>query len=202
MGMTTGHMIAKPVLGAFEALPNAELVARYRRGVENFDRRVFQLAEPQLDMAFLPEAGVGRWPVRVLLGHLTDAEIVYTHRMRRAVGEDSPLLAVWDENAFIDSGLYAGGRQAVAPGARPIGAAVRLPPIAGFVAMLHTTRRWTAEWLETLAEAEWKRKALHPERGEQTVRSMAVLCSWHLEHHAWYLNAKVERMCAGASAAR
>ena len=30
---------------------------------------------------------VGRWPIRVLLGHLADAELVFVHRMRRAVGE-------------------------------------------------------------------------------------------------------------------
>src|SRR4051812_13320408 len=42
---------------AIEVLPIPELVARYRKGVENFDKRLFALDAEQLDLAFLPEAG-------------------------------------------------------------------------------------------------------------------------------------------------
>jgi hypothetical protein len=119
------------------------------------------------------------------MGHLADAELAFTHRMRRAVAEDNPVLAVWDENAFIDSGLYAGGEH----------------PVAGFIAVLHTLRRWTAEWLLTLTPEQLARKALHPERGEQTVRDILVYTTWHLENHTQYLNAKVCRMIGPAPAA-
>ena len=78
-------------------------------GLQRFDSRIFELSDEQMDMAFLPDAGVGRWPVRVLVGHLADAELAFIHRMRRAVAEENPVLAVWDENAFIDAGLYAAG---------------------------------------------------------------------------------------------
>ncbi len=107
-------------------LDDLALIHRYRRGLENFDRRMFELTDEQMDMAFLPEAGIGRWPVRVLVGHLADAEIAFIHRMRQAVAESNPVFAPWDEDAFIDAGLYAGGQH----------------PVAGFVAVIHTTRRW------------------------------------------------------------
>src|SRR5688572_20097729 len=149
------------------SLPDAELIARYRRGLERFDSRIFELSDEQMDLAFLPDAGVGRWPVRVLVGHLADAELAFTHRMRRAVAEENPVLAVWDENAFIDAGLYAGGQY----------------PMGGFIAAIHTLRRWTAEWLATLTPEQLERKALHPERGPLTVRRMLVMTTWHLEHH-------------------
>src|ERR1044071_1538478 len=67
------------------ALATPALLARFRKGVENLDRRMFWLKDAQLDSAFLPSAGVGRWPVRVLLGHLADAELAVAHRMRRTV---------------------------------------------------------------------------------------------------------------------
>jgi hypothetical protein len=120
--------------------------------------------------------------VRVLLGHLADAELVFSHRMRRAVAEENPVLAVWDENAFIDAGLYNGGRY----------------PIGGFVAAIHTLRRWTSEWLATLTPEQLARQAMHPERGPETVRWMLVLTTWHLEHHARFLNAKVCKMLGPA----
>jgi hypothetical protein len=174
------------------ALPTPELIQRYRVGVENFDARIFGLTEEQLDTAFLPAANVGRWPVRVLLGHLADAELVFSHRMRRAVSEENPVLAVWDENAFIDAGLYAGADENAGRFAQPIG---------GFVAVLHTLRRWTSEWLNSLTEAQLARKAMHPQRGPQTVRDMLAMTTWHLEHHAAFLNAKVMKMMGPAEAA-
>lgn len=169
---------ADPRYAEIQALPDADLIERFRVGVENFDRRVFALSDDQLDLAFLPEAGVGRWPVRVLLGHLADAELLYVHRMRRTVGEDQPLLAVWDENAAIDAGLYHGP-------AHNIGA---------FVATIHTLRRWTGEWLATLTPEQLQRRALHPERGEMSIRKMLQDLTWHLEHHSAFLNAKIERL--------
>ena len=176
------HTAAQPIstpppeVAHFLALPRAAAVDRYAIGVENLDRRLFELNDAELDTAFFPEAGVGRWPARVLLGHLADAELAQVHRMRRTVAEEHPLLAVWDEQAFIDAGLYNGP-------AYPVGA---------FVAAVHTLRKWTAQWMATLADAQWERKALHPERGEQTVWTMAAYLSWHLEHHAWFLNRKVD----------
>jgi len=183
MGTTAAY--PPPEAYRLTELPAAELIARYRAGLESFDGRVFELSDEQADTAVLPEAGVGRWPVRVLVGHLADAELAFTHRMRRAVAEDNPVVAPWDENAFIDAGLYAGGQH----------------PLPAFVAVIHTLRRWTAAWLMTLSEEQLERKVMHPERGELTVRKQLAMTTWHLEHHAKFLNAKICRMLGPAPAA-
>jgi hypothetical protein len=165
-------------------LPAGELIARYRQGLSTFDSRLFELSDEQMDLAFLPDAGVGRWPIRVLLGHIADAELAYTHRMRRAIAEENPVLAGWDHEAFIDSGLYTG------------------QPVAALIAVTHTLRRWTAEWLLTLTSEQLGREALHPERGAESVLQMAGLATWHLEHHGRYLNAKICRLLGPAPAAK
>ena len=66
-----------PDMETFRALAIPALIARFRRGVECFDRRVLVLADDKLDTAFLPDApgNLGRWPCRVLLGHLADADV-------------------------------------------------------------------------------------------------------------------------------
>ncbi len=176
-----------PSMEVFRALPCAALVARMKRGVECFDRRVLALPDAQLDMAFLPDApgNLGRWPCRVLLGHVADADLAFVHRLRRVVGEDQPVFSMWDENAFIDAGLY-GTDSPDNPGSKQ--------PVAAFVATIHTLRQWTCEWLDTLPETAWSRRGLHPERGEQTLRRIAEYMTWHLEHHAWFLNRKVARL--------
>lgn len=173
---------ARPDKAQIAALGAPDLIRRLRRGVENFDRRIFELSDEQLDQAFLPDAGVGRWPVRVLVGHLADAELHNAARVRRAYAEENPMLAVWDENAYVDSNIY--GLGGGASGAGSIGA---------FVAVIHTLRQWTAMWLTTLDEASWARKAMHPERGPLSVRDIVVINTWHLEHHAAFLNAKLEK---------
>lgn len=175
------------------ALSHAELVMRYSMGVAQLDSRLLRLNDAALDTAFLAGSEVvmpdgtrgalGTWPVRVLLGHLADAELAFVHRMRRIVAEDRPMLCAWDENAFIDAGLYAGPSH----------------PVGGFIAAVHTLRRWTAEWLRTLSDEQWARIGLHPERGEQSVRTVANYATWHLEHHNVFLARKVERLAGEAT---
>lgn len=177
-----------PAISAFQAMSDQDVLARYRVGVERLDRRVFELSDAQLDTAFRPEAGVGRWPARVLLGHVADAEMVFVHRIRRAVGEDGPVFALWDENAFIDRGLY---------GTPETGSK---HPVGAYVATVHTLRLWTGPWLATLPASDWARQGMHPERGPMSVRTILNYATWHLEHHAWYLNAKVRRLLGETSA--
>lgn len=170
---------SSPSAAELAELPVQALIARYRFGLEAFDPRLFELSDGQLDTAFLPSAGVGRWPVRVLLGHVADAELVQTHRIRRALAEPGCTLGLWDEEAFIDAGLYGEGRK---------------PPIAGFIAVVHAQRRWMSDLLMSLGEAEWARRALHPQQGELSVRWLVAYTAWHLEHHARYLQRKIVAM--------
>lgn len=170
------------LLAEIGKLSAQDLIGRYRWGVENFDRRVFSLTDEQLDMAWLPDANVGQWPIRVLLGHLADAELAFTFRIRKAIGEERPMVEPWDENAFIDAGLYATGT----------------PPIGGFVAVIYTMRTWLGEMLGHLTPAQWGRKVMHPVYGEISVRQIVETTTYHLERHAWFLNAKVERLLGPA----
>ena len=165
-------------------LSDSDLVARFARSVEIFDRRVVQtrIDDAFLDMSFLPDAGVGRWSCRVLLGHLADAELLFVQRMRRVLAETNPVFWAWDEDAFVDSGIY--GTEL---------SATKLP-VAGCIGTIYTLRRWLLDVLRTLPPDSFDRKGLHPERGEQTLRTILQYDVWHLEHHAWFLNRKLERV--------
>ncbi len=168
-------------------LDAATLCARMRMGLEHFDPRVVQLDPEQVSRAWLESAGVGAWPVRVLIGHLADAEVVMAHRIRLILAQDHPTLTLWDEHAFIDAGLYGcveGGNL--------------LPPMGGDLAMIHTTRSWLCALLMQLDDAQWARQGLHPEKGPISVREIANHDCWHLEHHAWFLNAKIEKLLGPA----
>ncbi len=173
-----------PRADALSGLELEELIARYEGGANRIPTVVLELPTEALDRVFHPDEGVGRWSVRGVLSHLADAELVLTHRMRRQVSEAGPVFTPWDPDAFIEQTVYG-----------EAGRAERLPP-AGFVAVAHTLRRWTAEWLRTLGEDAWSRAGLHPEQGEQTLRDQVEKATWHLEHHVWFLERKLERLKA------
>lgn len=184
--MTTTPPPPRPRIESFRELEVGPLIERFSQGAQRFERRLLDLNDAQADTFFRPEAEVGRWSCRVLVGHVADADLVYVHRMRRTVAEERPVLAAWDENAFIDAGLYGGEAG---------GAAL---PLAGFIAIIHTSRLWCADWLRTLDRKEFEAKALHCERVEMSVLDMLTQASWHLEHHAWYLSRKLERLLGPA----
>ncbi|CAN5736208.1 hypothetical protein BH11PLA1_BH11PLA1_06610 [soil metagenome] len=169
------------------ALEVPALVARFRIGVERFDHRLAELSNTQLDRPFPASAGVGLWPCRVLVGHLADAEIAFVHRMRRVAAEEHPILAPWDENQFLDSRMY--GDERTGPKF----------PLGAFIATIHTLRQWISEWLAVLPSEAWQRTGLHQERGEQTLRTIVEYDTFHVEHHALYLNQKVALLAAERS---
>ncbi len=189
------------VRGAEEmsAMEPVSLIMRYRRGIECIDRRVLSLTERQIDAAFLPDAGVGRWPVRVLIGHVADADLASVHRMRRIVAEDHPVFAEWDENAFIDANVYGHVHEGYADDPEADHARV-MSALGGHLAVVHTLRQWAGQWLLSLEPDALERTGLHPTLGEQSVRQILAYYTWHLEHHARFLTLKLDRMLGPAPA--
>ncbi len=173
----------RPSMKKIKALDGASLAARMHIGLGLFDPRVAELDNEQVSQAWLEDAGVGTWPIRILIGHLADAEMVIAHRIRRIIAEDNPTLNLWDEHAFIDGGIYG-----CTEGSN------LLPPMGGDLAMIHTARSWLVALLMQLDETQWNRQGIHPTNGPVSVREIANHLCWHLEHHAWYLNAKVEKL--------
>ena len=168
--------------GALRTLPTDQLLDAYKAWQDHIPRRLLDLDDEQLDTAFTESSGLGRWPARVLVGHLADCEIVYTHRFRRIVAEDNPILSTFDPDAMVDAGLYGNDK----------GGADK--PVAAFVAVIHTTRTWTAEWLSTLDESAWDRSSLHPDTGPVSLKDALAHAVWHIEHHAQFLNRKLDRL--------
>ena len=173
----------RPSMREISDLDANSLCSRMLLGLENFDPRVVELDNDQVSQAWLEDAGVGSWPIRVLIGHLADAENFLAHRIRRIIAEDNPTLNLWDEHAFIDGGLYGCTE----------GSNI-LPPMGGDLAMIHTTRSWLIATLMQLDESQWNRQGLHPTNGPMTVRKVVNYHCWHLENHAFFLNAKIEKM--------
>jgi len=177
------NQITPTSIKALKQLSTEELVARLRIGVESVDPRIFELTDDQLDQAWTPEANTGLWPIRVVLGHLADVEMVFATRIRKIFAEDNPTLQLFDEHAFIDSPIY-GCTQG----------STMSPPIGGDIATIHTLRSWLIAFLYQLEPEHWQRAGLHPDHGPVTIQTLAIYNCWHLERHAWFINKKTERL--------
>ncbi len=177
----------RPSMREIKALDAPSLCARMRMGLEHFDPRVVELSQDQVSQAWLEDAGVGVWPIRVLIGHLADTELLLAQRIRKVIAEENPELPLWDEHAFIDGGIYGCTE-----------GSTLLPPMGGDLAMIHTTRNWLCALLMQLEDSHWARQGLHPINGPMSAREIANYNCYHLEHHAWFLNAKIEKLLGPA----
>jgi hypothetical protein len=143
----------------------AELPARLRDAIEGLDDR-------QLDTAYRPEG----WTVRQVVHHLADSHVHSYLRTRFALTQNEPTIMAYDEN------LWAGLKDARSGPAEP-----SLLLLEG----LHT--RW-CQLLESMSEADWSRKFVHPERGVVVLNVNIPLYAWHGRHHTAHITELRKRM--------
>ena len=120
--------------------------------------------------------GPGEWSVMENAVHLLDSDLASTHRMRRIVAEDCPLLVAYYENAFI----------------------ARLPSdradLGEVLDLFEANRRFTARWLRTLAPEAFARTGVHTQRGKVTLLEIVGIYSHHVDHHLAFVAEKRRNM--------
>ncbi|SEG48273.1 DinB superfamily protein [Bryocella elongata] len=130
-----------------------ELPVKLREAVAGLD-------DAQLDTPYRE----GGWTVRQLVHHVADSHMTAFHRMRKALTEDWPAAAGYDEARFAE----------LPDSALPIDASLAI--LEG----LHT--RWVA-MLQGLSEEQWQRGITHSQNGPQSLDLLALLYQWHSLHH-------------------
>jgi len=76
------------------------------------EQLVDQLAEVERlfgaldDTAALARYAPGKWSIKEILGHLTDAERIFAYRLLRIARGDATPLAGFDENAYVPAGRF------------------------------------------------------------------------------------------------
>src|SRR5688572_1418006 len=121
----------------------------------------FALGEDDLARRYAP----GKWSVRYILLHLTDAETVLFDRIRRVLSEPRQVLWVFDQDAWAKGLDYS---QVPLELYRPIYAAVR-------DAMIH----YAGRFYESKGHLEF----VHSETGVRTLRDELDKVAWHNEKH-------------------
>jgi uncharacterized damage-inducible protein DinB len=116
--------------------------------------------------------GPGEWSVLENAVHLLDSDLASTHRMRRIVAEECPLLVSYDENAFI---------------ARLASECAELDEVLD---LFDANRRFTARWLRTLSADAFARAGVHTQRGKVTLLEIVGIYAHHVDHHLAFVAEK------------
>lgn len=150
-----------PFFAAYVALvPDGDLLARLESQLEETTGTLAELPESQGDFAYAP----GKWTLKEVVGHLTDAERVFAYRaLRFARGDPSPL-ASFDENLWTpNSG--ARGRS-----------------LADLLEELRAVRAATVALFRHLPPEAVERRGTASGK-EVSVRALAWIIAGHERHH-------------------
>ena len=106
----------------------------------------------------------GKWSVKEVIGHLSDAERIFAYRALRFARGDRTELAGFDENAYVPAGEF---------GARDF---------ESLVAEWESVRRATLSLLRGLSPEAAARRGV-ANRQEISVRALAYILAGHIIHH-------------------
>jgi len=166
--MTTSSLIPRPADDEYLAyygkyislVPDGDLLAQLRQQNADSVRLLSGLTAAQGDFAYAP----GKWSVKEVIGHLIDAERIFSYRALRFARADTTPLSSFDENTYVPAGKF--GMRTVADLAEEF-ACVR-------GASLHLARHLDAEALARRGPASG-----HP----ISVRALLYIIAGHELHH-------------------
>jgi len=148
--------------------PIEAAIASYESGPAKLRAACAGLDGPSLNRRI----GPGEWSIMENAVHLLDSDLASTHRKRRIVAEDRPLLVAYDENAFI----------AKLPS--------DLADLAEVLDLFEANRRFTARWLRSLPNEAFARTGVHTQRGMVTLLQVVEIYANHVDHHLAFVAAK------------
>jgi len=121
------------------------------------------LGDRQLRIAEAP----GKWSTLEVVQHLADTELVYAHRVRLALTEDTPALPRFAQDRWAERLRYNDAR------------------LAEVLGQLRSLRARNLRLFRALNDAELARTAVHDRRGTETIGAMIVHLARHdLKHRA------------------
>jgi len=138
-----------------------ELIARYERGGAALEQALRDIPEAALDRVSAP----GKWSIRQIAAHLSDAEIVVAARLRWVAAEPGSPLKAFDQEKW----------------AGELGYERQSPRLS--LELFRALRATTAAMLRSLPESAWTRTGMHEERGQVSLQRLVEDYSSHAERH-------------------
>jgi hypothetical protein len=141
------------------------LIDRFEAGADIPLRAIAGLLPAELDAFPVP----GTWSIRQIIVHLWESDLAASHRMRRIIAEDAPLLIAYDETTCAQRLFY------------------EHEDLARVCRLFDDNRRMTAGLLRRLPDAAFERVGIHNQRGKVTLAEMVSIYVEHVRGHLVHL---------------
>lgn len=139
-----------------------DLIDRFAAGARVPRSWIEVLSPAELNATPVP----GKWSVQQVVLHVLDSDLIATHRMRRIIAEDNPLLLAYDETRFAAALAY------------------ERADVRRACDLFALNRDFTAETLRLAPPEAFERTGVHNQRGKVTLAQMVESYIKHLDHHA------------------
>lgn len=130
------------------------------------------LSPEQLDTAYRP----GGWSVRQVVHHLAEGQMVAYTRVKFALTEDHPIIAIQQEDLWAELPDY------------------RDVPIESSLQLFQLIQERLVTLLCGLNTDDFGRAYVHPVTGTWTLDNVIGLLAWHSKHHIAHITSLRQRM--------
>ncbi|MDX5338187.1 MAG: putative metal-dependent hydrolase [Cyclobacteriaceae bacterium] len=164
-------------IGKFQ-LPEEITSEKIREAIEtikNFPKNLFSAVSPlavaQLDTPYRP----GGWTVRQLVHHCADSHMNAFVRFKLALTEDNPTIKPYEEAEWAKLADYS-------------------LPVEPALTLIKAIHHKLGTLMDSMSADDFERTYFHPEsKRTQTLGEVALMYSWHSQHHLAHIQHLVLR---------
>ncbi|MCM3289679.1 DinB family protein [Paenibacillus sp. MER 180] len=143
-----------------------KLIEEYKQDYVLLREAVEGLSEEELHFHPAPD----KWSIHQVVIHVTDDEILSTHRLRKVLAEEEPLLLSFDQNAWSDNLGY------------------ELLNLEQHLLLFQTLRASMLPLLENLTPEQLERVGKYPDGVQYTFKELLKLRTQHVRDHLAQIN--------------
>jgi DinB superfamily len=160
MGRPAADEYSAPFARYVERVPDGALVPQLERQAADTASVLGALSEERAAFRYAPD----KWSVKEIVGHLADAERVFSYRLLRFARKDETALPGFDENTYVEAAGFDGRT------------------LADLLAELAAVRDATLRLLRGLPDGASVRRGI-ASSGTLSVRALAYVIAGHELHH-------------------
>jgi len=141
-------------------VPSGDFLEMLQEQREDLTRLLSALSDQQADFRYAQ----GKWSIKEVLGHITDAERIFAYRLLRIARNDKTPLASFEQDGYIHKGNFDARK------------------LKDLLEEFSAVREATIFLVRSLDDAAWLRRGVASQK-EITATALAFIIVGHVRHH-------------------
>lgn len=143
-----------------DLVPSGDFLEILQEQLQETARLISPLTEKQAEFRYAP----GKWSIKEVIGHISDAERIFAYRLLRIARGDQTPLASFEQDPYIETGNFSARK------------------LSDLLHEFKTVREATISLIRSLDDAAWLRRGVASQK-EITVPALAFIIAGHERHH-------------------